>query len=71
LSVSSEFALLGVLFVDLLVTDQVHWAIAAPLMVTGRVILGSIHGFLVARMRDAAFRRDRAACSSVRLLRTS
>ena len=31
LSVGSEFALLGVLFIDLLVTYQVHWAIAVPL----------------------------------------
>ena len=33
LSVGSEFALLGVLFIDLLVTYQVHWAIAVLILV--------------------------------------
>ena len=55
LSVGSEFALLGVLFIDLLVTYQVHWAIAVLLIVAGGMILGSIHGFLVTRMRMQPF----------------
>ena len=33
LSIGSEFALLGVLFIDLLVNYQVHWAIAVLLIV--------------------------------------
>ena len=55
LSVGSQFALLGVLFIDLLVTYQVHWAVAVLLMVAGGMILGSIHGFLVTRMRMQPF----------------
>jgi len=51
----TKFALLGVLFIDLLVTYQVHWAIAVLLMVAGGMILGSIHGFLVTRMRMQPF----------------
>ena len=55
LSVGSEFALLGVLFIDLLVTYQAPWEIAVLLMVAGGMILGSIHGFLVTRMKMQPF----------------
>ena len=55
LSVGSQFALLGVLFIDLLVIYQVHWAIALLMMVAGGMMLGTIHGFLVTRMRMQPF----------------
>ncbi|HEX4768586.1 MAG TPA: ABC transporter permease [Lichenihabitans sp.] len=55
LSVGSEFALLGVLFIDLLVLFHVHWTIAVLLMIGGGMLLGSIHGFLITRMRMQPF----------------
>lgn len=50
LSVGSMFALLGVVFVDLLSTYEINWAIAFLLIVIAGLILGSLHGFLVTRM---------------------
>lgn len=50
LSVGSMFALLGVIFVDLLSTYEVNWAIACLLIVIAGLILGAWHGFLVTRM---------------------
>src|SRR5690349_18078884 len=50
LSVGSMFALLGVIFVDLLSTYEVNWALASLLIVIAGLFLGSIHGFLVTRM---------------------
>ncbi len=55
LSVGSVFALLGVIFVDLLVSYHVHWIVAGLLMIVGGVIIGAIHGFLVTRMRMQPF----------------
>jgi ribose transport system permease protein len=55
LSIGSVFALLGVIFIDLLVTWQLNWAVASLLIVLGGVILGAIHGFLVTRMRLQPF----------------
>src|SRR5262249_38736626 len=55
LSVGSVFALLGVIFIDLLVTYPVNWAVAALLMILGGLIIGSAHGFLVARLRLQPF----------------
>src|ERR1700751_2180322 len=49
LSIGSEFALLGVIFVDLLVNYQLPWFLAVILIVIGGVVLGMIHGFLVTR----------------------
>ncbi len=50
LSVGSMFALLGVIFVDLLSTYEVNWALASLLIVIAGLILGALHGFLVTRM---------------------
>lgn len=50
LSVGSMFALLGVIFVDLLSTYEVNWAMASLLIVIAGLILGALHGFLVTRM---------------------
>ena len=55
LSIGSIFALLGVIFIDLLVTYQLHWALAALLIVLAGLALGAIHGFLVTRMRLQPF----------------
>ena len=55
LSIGSIFALLGVIFIDLLVTYQLHWALAVLLIVLAGLALGAIHGFLVTRMRLQPF----------------
>jgi ribose transport system permease protein len=55
LSVGSVFALLGAIFIDLLVTYNVNWMLAALLMVLAGVAIGAIHGFLVTRMRLQPF----------------
>jgi ribose transport system permease protein len=55
LSIGSMFALLGVIFVDLLVTWQLPWWLAALIVVLGGVVLGAIHGWLVTRLRLQPF----------------
>jgi ribose transport system permease protein len=50
LSVGSMFALLGVIFIDLLVTHEINWMIAFLIIVLAGLALGSLHGFLVTRM---------------------
>jgi ribose transport system permease protein len=55
LSIGSIFALLGVVFIDLLVTYHISWGLAALLIVLGGVVLGAIHGVLVTRMRLQPF----------------
>src|SRR4051812_5158673 len=55
LSVGSVFALLGVVFVDLLVTYDLPWPAAVLLAVLAGIALGAIHGFLVTRMRLQPF----------------
>lgn len=50
LSVGSMFALLGVVFLDLLVNHQVPWLAALALIVLIALGLGLIHGLLVTRM---------------------
>ncbi len=55
LAVGSVFALLGVIFVDLLVTYELHWAVAALIIVAAGTLIGAIHGFLVTRMRMQPF----------------
>ncbi len=55
LSIGSIFALLGVIFIDLLVTYQLSWGLATLIIVLGGVVLGAIHGFLVTRMRLQPF----------------
>ena len=55
LSIGSMFALLGVIFVDLLVTWQLPWWLAVLATVAGGVVLGTIHGLLVTRLRMQPF----------------
>jgi ribose transport system permease protein len=55
LSVGSVFALLGVIFVDLLVTFKLHWAVAVAIIVAAGVVIGVINGFLVTRLRLQPF----------------
>jgi ribose transport system permease protein len=55
LSVGSMFALLGVIFIDLLVTFDVPWPVAVLITVAAGLALGSIHGFLITKMRMQPF----------------
>ena len=55
LSIGSIFALLGVIFVDLLVTWHLPWWLAAIVTVLGGIVLGAIHGFLVTRLKLQPF----------------
>src|SRR6185295_10167849 len=55
LSVGSVFALLGVVFVDLLVTYHMNWAVAAALMILAGVLIGAFHAFLINRMKLQPF----------------
>lgn len=55
LSVGSVFALLGAIFIDLLVTYNVNWAVAVLLMVLAGILIGAAHGFLIARLRLQPF----------------
>jgi len=50
LSVGSVFALLGVVYIDLLVGWQVSWWLATIVVVLGGVVLGAVHGFLITRL---------------------
>jgi ribose transport system permease protein len=55
LSVGSVFALLGAIFIDLLVTYNVNWAVAVLLMVLAGILIGAAHGFLIARLKLQPF----------------
>jgi ribose transport system permease protein len=55
LSVGSVFALLGVVYIDLLVGWQVSWWLATIVVVLGGVALGAIHGFFITRLRLQPF----------------
>jgi ribose transport system permease protein len=50
LSVGAIVALLGVLFIDLIVNSNVHWAIAALIVVAAGMLMGLVHGTLVAKV---------------------
>jgi ribose transport system permease protein len=50
LSVGAIVALLGVLFIDLIVNGGVHWALAALIVVAAGMLMGLVHGTLVARL---------------------
>jgi len=50
LSVGAAVALLGVLFIDLIVDLGVHWAVAALIVVGAGMLMGLIHGTLVAKV---------------------
>ncbi|HUG25564.1 ABC transporter permease [Piscinibacter sp.] len=49
LSVGAIVALLGVLFIDLVVNMNVHWALAALIVIGAGMLMGLIHGALVAK----------------------
>jgi ribose transport system permease protein len=55
LSVGSVIALLGVIFIDLIAVQGVPWPIAFVIVVVIGGILGSIHGWLVTRMKLQPF----------------
>jgi ribose transport system permease protein len=55
LAIGSMFALLGVIFIDLLVTWQIDWWVAVLVVVAGGIVLGAVHGFLVTRLRLQPF----------------
>ncbi|MCB1491489.1 MAG: ABC transporter permease [Rhodobiaceae bacterium] len=50
LSVGSVIALLGVLFVDLIVNHGVPWPLALMLMLALGAVIGLLHGFLITKM---------------------
>src|ERR1700733_4248063 len=55
LSLGSMFALLGVVFVDLLTTYQIAWPFALLLVLLGGLTLGGIQGFLITRLKMQPF----------------
>jgi len=55
LSIGSEFALFGVVFIDLLVTYHVPWLLAVLIIIGFGVLLGWVHGLLVTRMNLQPF----------------
>jgi len=50
LSVGSVIALLGVIFVDLVVNFGMPWPLAILVVIVAGIFIGAIHGFLVTRM---------------------
>jgi ribose transport system permease protein len=55
LSVGSIFALLGVIFINLLVDYSLPWPVAVLIIVVAGVLLGAIHGFLVTKVKMQPF----------------
>ncbi|BDA85196.1 sugar ABC transporter permease [Aureimonas sp. SA4125] len=55
LSVGSMLALLGILFLDLLVEYEVAWPLAALATVLAGAILGTLHGILITRLKLQPF----------------
>ena len=55
LSIGSVFALLGVIFVDLLVTYELPWPLAVLIILVAGPVVGLINGFLITRMRLQPF----------------
>jgi ribose transport system permease protein len=55
LSLGSMFALLGVVFLDLLTTHQVYWPVALVAVLLGGLVLGGIQGFLITRLKMQPF----------------
>ena len=55
LAVGSVIALLGVLFIDLIVNRDVHWIIALLLIIAGGVAIGTVHGLLTTKIRIQPF----------------
>jgi ribose transport system permease protein len=55
LSVGSVFALLGVFFLDMLINHEIAWPIAVALTIAGGLLIGTIHGLLVTRLKMQPF----------------
>ncbi|HVM83688.1 MAG TPA: ABC transporter permease [Candidatus Binatia bacterium] len=55
LSVGSIFALLGVIFMDLLGNYNLPWPLAVVIIVAAGIGLGVIHGFLITKMKMQPF----------------
>lgn len=55
LSVGSVIALLGVMFIDLIVNHDVHWLVAFAIIIASGLAIGVVHGTLVTRMRIQPF----------------
>ena len=55
LSVGAMFALLGVVFVDLLANFDVPWPLAVLAVVVGGLALGAVHGLLITRFNLQPF----------------
>ncbi|MGJ5181596.1 ABC transporter permease [Bradyrhizobium oligotrophicum] len=55
LSVGSVIALLGVLFIDLIVNHDVDWILALGLIFAGGLAIGAAHGTLVTKMKIQPF----------------
>ncbi|KRQ08149.1 ABC transporter permease [Bradyrhizobium manausense] len=55
LSVGSVIALLGVLFIDLIVNHDVNWMLAVAAIIASGLVIGLVHGVLVTRMHIQPF----------------
>lgn len=55
LSIGSIIALLGVIFVDLIANVGMHWSLAVLVVLAIGVLMGAVHGFLIARMNLQPF----------------
>lgn len=55
LSVGSMFALLGVIFIDLLSNYEMNWIVATLLIALAGGLLGAVHAFLIVKMRMQPF----------------
>jgi ribose transport system permease protein len=51
LSVGSMFALLGVIFIDLVANQDIVWPLALLAVLAGGLLLGALQGFLITRLR--------------------
>lgn len=55
LSIGSMLALLGVIFLDLLVNHEFGWPLALLITIAGGAILGLVHGMLITRLKLQPF----------------
>ncbi len=55
LSIGSVFALLGVIFIQLVNGDGLNWALATVIIVAAGVVIGLVHGFLITRAKLQPF----------------
>ena len=55
LSVGSMFALLGVVFIDLLTKYEIWWPFALVMVILGGLVLGGLQAFLITRMKMQPF----------------